>query len=77
MHPFLYHLKTAENRKVFWYFQGVEKGCIVKEWVKCHLRKTNITYFPLKERRRLIKLAGEREYKVGNKMTMLMLIFKS
>ena len=26
--PFLYPLKTSENRNVFWYFQGVKKGCI-------------------------------------------------
>ena len=26
--PFLYLLKTLENRKVFLCFQGVEKGCI-------------------------------------------------
>ena len=26
--PFLYPLKISENRKVFWYFQGVEEGCI-------------------------------------------------
>ena len=32
--PFLYPLKTSENRKVFWCFQGVEKGCIGKIWVK-------------------------------------------
>ena len=31
---FLYPLKTSENRKVFWSFQGVEKGCIENEWVK-------------------------------------------
>ena len=30
--PFLYPLKT-ENRKVFWYFQEIEKGCIGNEWV--------------------------------------------
>ena len=30
---FLYPLKTSENRKVFWYFQGVEKECIGNEWV--------------------------------------------
>ena len=30
--PFLYPLKT-ENRKIFWCFQGVEKGCIGNEWV--------------------------------------------
>ena len=32
--PFLYPLKTSENRKVFWYLQGIEKGCIANEWVK-------------------------------------------
>ena len=32
--PFLCPLKT-ENRKVFWYFQRVEKGCIGNEWVSC------------------------------------------
>ena len=26
--PFPYHLKTSENRKVFWCLQGVDKGCI-------------------------------------------------
>ena len=31
--PFLYPLKTLENRKVFWCFQGVEKKCIGNEWV--------------------------------------------
>ena len=25
--PFLYSLKESENFAVFWYFQGVEKGC--------------------------------------------------
>ena len=30
---FLYPLKTLGNRKVFWCFQGVEKGCNGKEWV--------------------------------------------
>ena len=30
---FLYPLKTLENLKVFWYFQGVEKGCIGNKWV--------------------------------------------
>ena len=32
--PFLYPLKTSENRTFFWSFQGVEKGCIGNEWVK-------------------------------------------
>ena len=32
--PFLYPLKTSENRKVFCCFPGVEKGCIGNEWVK-------------------------------------------
>ena len=31
--PFLYPLKTSENHKVFWCFQGVKKGCIGNEWV--------------------------------------------
>ena len=26
-------LNTSENRKIFWCFQGVEEGCIGKEWV--------------------------------------------
>ena len=32
--PFLYPLKTSENRKVFWCFQGVEKGCIRNKYIK-------------------------------------------
>ena len=32
--PFLYHLKTLENRKVLGCFLGVEKGCIENKWVK-------------------------------------------
>ena len=39
--PFLYPLKTTENRKVFWYFQGVEKGCIGNEWVKKGILKVS------------------------------------
>ena len=31
---FLYPLKTLENRKVFWCFQGVEKACTRNEWVQ-------------------------------------------
>ena len=31
--PFLYLLKTLGNRKAFWCFQGVDKGCIGNEWV--------------------------------------------
>ena len=31
---FLHPLKTSENCKVFWCFQGVEKWCIGNEWVK-------------------------------------------
>ena len=34
MHPFSTPLKTLENRKDFWCFQGIEKGCIGKKWVK-------------------------------------------
>ena len=32
--PLFYPLKTSENHKVFWCFQGVEKGSIVNKWVK-------------------------------------------
>ena len=32
--PFLYPFKASETRKVFWCFQGVEKGCIWSKWVK-------------------------------------------
>ena len=32
--PFLYPLKSLGNVKVFWCFQGVEKGCIGNKWVK-------------------------------------------
>ena len=32
--PFLYLLKTSENSKVFWCFQGLEKECISNEWDK-------------------------------------------
>ena len=32
--PFLYSLKTSENGKIFWCFQGIEKGCIGNEWLK-------------------------------------------
>ena len=34
---FLYPLKTSENRKVLWSFQGVEKGCIGNKGVKVFL----------------------------------------
>ena len=32
--PFLYPLKASENRKVFWCFQGVQKGFIGKHGVR-------------------------------------------
>ena len=31
--PFLYPQKTSENRRVFWCFQWLEKGCIRSKWV--------------------------------------------
>ena len=31
--PSLYPLKTSENLKIFWYFQGVEKDCIGNQLV--------------------------------------------
>ena len=37
--PFLYNLKTSENRKSFLYFQGVEKRCIWNKWVKLKIQK--------------------------------------
>ena len=38
--PFLYPLKTSEHGKVFWCFQGVEKGYIGTKWVKTSKRFT-------------------------------------
>ena len=35
--PFLYPLKTSENRKAFWCFQGVEKGRTWNKWVAVNL----------------------------------------
>ena len=34
---FLYPLKTSENHKIFWCFQGVNKKCIGNEQVKFHV----------------------------------------
>ena len=31
--PFLYSLRTSENRRAFLCFQGVEKWCIWKKWI--------------------------------------------
>ena len=31
--PILYPLKISENRKAFWCFQGVQKGCIGSKWI--------------------------------------------
>ena len=39
--PLLHPLKTSENRKVFWCFQGVEKGCIGNEWIERFLMISN------------------------------------
>ena len=40
--PFLYPLKTSENRQIFRCFQRVEKGCIENKWIKI---KANINTF--------------------------------
>ena len=32
MYPFSTRLKISQNRKVFWCFQAVEKGCIGNKW---------------------------------------------
>ena len=49
--PFLYPLKTSKNLKVFWCFQGVEKGCIGNEWVKDRdaslFRLSHLPKFPI------------------------------
>ena len=37
--PFLYPLKTSENCKFIWCFQGVEKGYIGNKWVREGLEK--------------------------------------
>ena len=42
--PFLYPLKTSENRKVFWCFQGVEKGCIGNKRVKLDIFSTDLEF---------------------------------
>ena len=44
---FLYTLKTSENLKVFWRFQGVEKGCIGNKWVNFSMNSkyTNMYHF--------------------------------
>ena len=48
MNPFLYPLKISENRKVFWCFQWVEKGCIGNKWVNSTFwdteRNTSLEY---------------------------------
>ena len=41
---FLHPLKTSGSRKVFWYFQRIEKGCIRNELVKYIMHSQ---YFPL------------------------------
>ena len=47
--PFLYLLKTSENLSVFWYFQGVEKGCIGNEWVNSVLLTFSEILFALSQ----------------------------
>ena len=32
--PFFYPLKISESLTVFYFFQGVEKGCVGNKWVK-------------------------------------------
>ena len=48
-HSFPMHLslpsENIENRKVFWCFQGIEKGCIGKEWVDKGWNKKNLLNF--------------------------------
>ena len=42
MHPFSSPWKDQKTLRCFWYFQGVEKGCIGNEWVK----KWNLATIP-------------------------------
>ena len=42
---FLYPLKTSENHKVFWCFQGVEKGCIGNKWANTPREKSQYWNF--------------------------------
>ena len=37
--PFLYPLKTPENLKVFWRFEGVQRVCIGNKWIKWNFLK--------------------------------------
>ena len=46
--PFLYPVKTSENRTAFWCFQGVEKRCIGNEWVKYGIYCFVIQYLHIK-----------------------------
>ena len=48
--PFLYPLKTSKNRKVFWCFHGVEKGCIGNEWVKIEIVHITVCLKSLKKK---------------------------
>ena len=56
--PFLYTLKTSENLMVFWYFQGLEKGCIENKWVKTWtnvaMKKQNARIFQVKLQKRRV-----------------------
>ena len=36
--PALYPLKASENLKVFWRFQGLEKGCTANKWVNISIK---------------------------------------
>ena len=54
--PFLYPLKTSENRKVFWYFQGVEKRYIGNEWVNILCRRTSSELHELRRLRKYLTI---------------------
>ena len=68
--PFLYPLKTSENLKVFWCFQGVEKGCnelrnvwmFSKESVAkiIFCQETRLTRLTLKSQEPLLKMASSK-----------------
>ena len=64
--PFLYSLKTSENCKIFWSFQGLRKGCIKNKWVKENAK----LYFL--DKYKLPKIANARQTKKYPKQDHLM-----
>ena len=67
--PFLYPLKTSENRKVFRCFQGAEKGCIVNKWIQCQfslLVTTHPFYFNAHNELEFLRNISTKRVKIQN-----------